>query len=143
MLRGDRVTDSRLTHILHTSNQIAHLTRANLLGLDRLWADHTDLEHLVHGASGHHLDAIAMAELAVNNPHIGDYTSIGVIDRVEDQRSWRSSGISYWRGGLLDNLVEHCGHTDASLGTDLEHLGLIAPDDAGQLRGVLVGIGVG
>src|SRR4051812_32664959 len=51
--------------------------------------DPVDLEHLVHRARRDHLDPVAMAQLAVDNPHVGDDTAVGVVDRVEDQRAGR------------------------------------------------------
>ena len=90
VLAGDGVADPGLADVLHAGDQVADLADADLAGLDRLRADHADLEHLVHDAGGHHLDPVAVAELAVDDPDVGDHAAVGVVDRVEDQRARRA-----------------------------------------------------
>ena len=106
VLAGDGVADPRLAHVLHAGDQVADLADAEVAGLDRLGADHADLEHLVDGAGRHHLDPVAVAELAVDHADVGDDAAVGVVDRVEDQRPRRGVGVADRGRGLLDDLVE-------------------------------------
>ena len=140
VLAGDGVADPRLADVLHPGDQVADLADAEVAGLDRLGADHADLEHLVHGAGRHHLDPVAVAELAVDHPDVGDHAAVGVVDGVEDQRARRGVGVADRGRGLLDDLVEQLLDAEPGLGRGLQHVGRVAADDAGELRGVLLGL---
>jgi hypothetical protein len=140
VLAGDGVPDPGLAHVLHAGDQVADLAHAELGGLHRLGADHADLEHLVHDAVRHHLDPVAVAELAVDHPDVGDHAAVGVVDGVEDQRAGRRVGVADRRRGLLDDLVQQSLDAEAGLGRGLQHVGRVAADQPGQLRGVLLGL---
>ena len=94
VLGGDRVADPGLAHVLDAGDQVADLADADLAGLDRLRADHPDLEHLVDRAGRHHLDPVAVPELAVDDPDVGHHAAVGVVDGVEDQRPRRRVGVA-------------------------------------------------
>ena len=141
VLRGDGVTDARLAYVLHAGDQVADLADADLPGLHGLGADHADLEHLVHGVGRHHLDPVAVAELAVDDADVGDHAAVGVVDRVEDQGAGRRVGVADRRRGLLDDLVEERLDADAGLGAGEQHVLGLAADQAGELGGVLLDVG--
>ncbi len=143
VLTGDGVADPRLADVLDAGDQVADLADPEVAGLDRLGADHADLEHLVDRAGRHHLDPVAVAEPAVHDPDVGDDSAVGVVDGVEDQGPRRCVRVTDRRWGLLDDLVEDGGDALAGLGADAEHLGGVAADDAGELLGVLLGVGAG
>ena len=123
VLAGDGVADAGLADVLHPGDQVADLADPEVPGLDRLGADHADLEHLVDGAVGHHLDPVAVAELAVDDPDVGDHAAVGVVDRVEDQRARRCVRVADGGRGLRDDLVEQALDAHAGLGGDPEHVG--------------------
>ena len=79
-----------------------------------------------------------MRQRAVNHSYVGDDAAIGVVDRVEDQRSGRSRGITDRCRYLGDDLIEQLRHTLASLRRHPKHLTWIAADDFGDLGGVLL-----
>ena len=64
---GDRVADLGLADVLHAGDQIAHLADAEAVGRGHLRRVDADLQQLVGGAGGHHPDALALAELAVDD----------------------------------------------------------------------------
>ena len=136
--RGHGVADPGLADVLHAGDQVADLADADLAGLDRLGRDDADLEHLVDGAGRHHLDPVAVAELAVDDPDVGDDAAVGVVDRVEDQRPRRGVGVTDRRRGLRDDLVEQLCDALAGLGRDPQHVVGVAADDVGELGGVLL-----
>lgn len=93
------------------------------------------------GAAGHHLDALAGTEPAVDDPDVGDDAAVGVVHRVEDHGAGGRIGGADGRRHLTHELVEQLLHALAGLGADLEHVGGLAADDAGQLGGVLLRLG--
>ncbi len=143
VLAGHGVTDPRLADVLHAGDQVADLADPEVLRLHRLRADHADLEHLVHHAVGHHLDAVAVAQLAVDDADVGDHAAVGVVDRVEDQGPRRGVRVTDRRRRLLDDLVEQRLDPVPGLGRGEQHVGDVAPDDVRKLGGVLLGLGRG
>ena len=140
VLAGDGVADPRLADVLHTGDQIADLADPDAGALDRLGADHPDLQHLVHDPVGHHLDPVAVGEVSVEDPDVGDHAAVGVVDRVEDQRASRGVGVADGRGRHLDDLVEQGLDAETGLGRGPQYVAGLAADDAGELRGVLLGV---
>ncbi len=143
VLAGDGVADAGLADVLHPGDEVAHLADPEVAGLDGLGADDADLEHLVHGAGRHHLDPVAVGELAVDDPDVGDHAAVGVVDGVEDQGARGRVGVSDGGRGLSHDLVEEAGDAHTGLGADAQHVLGLAADQAGQLRGVLVDHGAG
>jgi small subunit ribosomal protein S20 len=97
----------------------------------------------VGGAGAHHEHLLAVAQLPVDDPDIGDDAAIGVVDRVEDQRAGRTVVAPLRCRHRLDDGVEQLGDAVAGLRGDPQHLGGVAADDPGDLLGVLVGFGSG
>jgi hypothetical protein len=103
-----------------------------------LGRDDTDLEELVGGLGRHHLDPLSRAEVSVDDPDVGDDTSVGVVDGVEDHRAGRRAGVALRWGELPDDLVQERldplprlpRHPEAVLG--------LAADEPGELLGVLL-----
>ena len=93
------------------------------------------------GPGRHHLDPVAVAELAVDDADVGDHAAVGVVDRVEDQRPGGGVGVTDRGRGALDHLVEHLGDTLAGLGAHPQHVFRLAADDVRELVGVLLGVG--
>ena len=93
------------------------------------------------GAGGHHLDAFAGVQHAVDHADVGDHAAVGVVDRVEDHGAGRGVGVT--RGGrkVADDLVEQDLDAHAGLAGDAEHLVGVAADQVGQFRRVLLGLG--
>ena len=95
------------------------------------------------GTGAHHEDLGAGRELTVDNAHIGDDTPIGVVDRVEDEGAGRDVGLTLRTGNHLDDPIEEFTDAVPGLGRDTQHVVGITPDDAGDLLGMLVGLGAG
>ncbi len=95
----------------------------------------------MHGARRHHLDPVAMGELAVDHAHVGDDPAVGVVDRVEDQGTGRCIGDALGGGVCVDDLVEQGLDTLAGLRRDPEHVARVAADDVRELLGVLLRVG--
>ncbi len=136
--RRDGVTDLGLPDVLHTGDDVAHLADAQAVGDLRLRRDDADLQQLVGGAGGHHRDALALGQLAVHDTDVGDHAAVGVVHRVEDHRAGRGVlDADRGRDGV-DDVVQQVLDTETGLGADLEHVGRVAADDVGDLRGVLL-----
>ena len=86
---GDGVADPGLADVLHAGDQVADLADAERARLLHLGRDDADLQQLVHGAGGHHLDPVAGLDPAVDDPDVGDHAAVDVVDRVEDHRAGR------------------------------------------------------
>ena len=95
---GDGVTDLGLADVLHAGDQVADLADAEAVGGSHLGRVGADLQQLVGGAGGHHPDALALVELAVDDTDVGDDAAVGVVDRVEDHRAGGGVGDAD-RGG--------------------------------------------
>ena len=142
-VRRDGVAHPGLADLLDAGDEVADLTDAEVAGLDRLRRDDADLEHLVHGAGRHHLDPVAVRELAVDDADVRHDAPVGVVDRVEDQRARRRVRIALGRRDLVDDQVEQLLNTLAGLGRDPQDVVGVAADDAGDLRGVLLRLRAG
>ena len=94
----------------------------------------------MHDAVGHHLDPVAVGELAVDHADVGDHAAVGVVDGVEDQRPRRGVRVTDRSRRLRDDLVEQRLNAGAGLRRDPQHVRRVAADDAGELRGVLLGL---
>ena len=84
-----------------------------------------------------------MAEFPIDHTDVGDHTAVGVVDGVEDQCPRRPFGVPDRGGNLGDDLVQQLGNTDAGFRRNLEHLRLVAADDAGQFGGVFLRVRAG
>ena len=97
----------------------------------------------MHGLGGHHQHALALAELAVDDPDVGDDAAVGVVDGVEDERSGRGVRVARRVRDLVDDGVEQLLDALPGLRGDLEHVARVAADDGGQLLRVALGLGGG
>src|SRR5690606_35088155 len=105
--------------------------------------DHAHLEKFVGALGGHHLDAFAVVQFAVDDADVGDHPAVGVVDGVEDQRACRGVGVADGGGNLLDDLVQELGDADAGLRGDAQYVVGVAADDSGELLGELLRLGAG
>ncbi|RPK76104.1 hypothetical protein EES45_23820 [Streptomyces sp. ADI97-07] len=137
---GDGVTDLGLPDVLHPGDDVADLTDADAVGRGHLRGGDTDLQQLVGGSGRHHPDALALVELAVDDPDVGDDSAVGVVDRVEDHRAGRLVRPADGGGDVPDHTVEQGVHADTRLRGDLEHVLGLAADEVGQLLGELLGL---
>ena len=94
----------------------------------------------MHGLGGHHQHALALAEVPVHDPQVGDNAAVGVVDRVEDHRSRRGVGVAVRRRDLLDDRVEQVLDALARLGGHPHDLGRVDADDRGDLARVPLGL---
>ncbi len=138
---GHGVADPGLADVLHPGDQVADLADAQALGHHRFGRDDADLEQLVGGAGGHHLDLLARADVAVDHPDVGDHAAVDVIDRVEDHRPGLRVGVADRRRDVAADHVEQLLDALAGLGAHPEHVVGVAADDVGDLGGVQVGLG--
>ncbi len=138
---GDGVTDLGLTDVLHAGDDVAHLADADAVGRGHLRGGDADLQQLVGGAGGHHPDALALVELAVDHTDVRDDAAVRVVDRVEDHRAG---------GGVLDadrgrhggdDLVQQCLDAETGLRRDAQHVLGLAADQVRELLGELLRLG--
>ena len=141
--RGHGVADLGLTDVLDAGDQVADLPDAEARAGLRLGRDDADLEQLVGGAGGHHRDALARDDLAVDHPDVGHHAAVDVVDGVEDHRASRRVGVALRRRHLTHHVVEQVGHALAGFAGHAQHVVGLAADDVGDLSGVAVGVGGG
>ena len=140
---GDRVTDLGLAHVLDPGDEVADLAGPQPRRRRGLGADDADLQQVVDGLGGEHLDALAGLEGAVDDAHVGDHAAVGVVDGVEDHGAGRGLGVAVRGRDGLDDPVEQLGHALAGLARDLEDVVDVAADEGGDLLGVLLRLGGG
>ena len=137
---GHGVADPGLADVLDPADQVADLAGGQALGRLRLRRDDAHLERLVRRAGGHHQGPLAPGEPAVHDPDVGDHAAVGVVHRVEDQRTGLGVRVTSRGRDETDDLVQQVLDALARLGADPQDLGRIAADDAGQLGRVAVGL---
>ena len=93
------------------------------------------------GAGGHHVDAVARLEAAVDHTDVGDHAAVGVVDGVEDHRAAGSLGVSLRGREGADHMIQQVLDTDAGLAGDAQHVVGVDPDELTDLRCVLLGVG--
>jgi hypothetical protein len=135
---GDRVTDARLAHVLHAGNEIADLAHAKSIARHRFRGDDADLEELVLCLGRHHHDPLARIEVAVDHPDIGHDAAVGVIDRVENHRARGRIRVADRCRELPNDLCQKLFDTLPRLAGHLQAVLGIAPDQPGELRGILL-----
>ena len=138
---GHRVADPGLPDILHTGDEVADLADAQPSGRLRLGRDDAELEGVVSRPGRHHQALLPPGQIPVDDPDVGDDATIGVVDRVEDQRTGRRVRIPGRRRHRLDDLLEQLGHALAGLPRHPQHLVRLTADDVGDLLGVLLWLG--
>ena len=141
--RRHGVADLGLPDVLDPGDQVAHLphTQAHAgLGFGR---DDADLEQFVGGAGGHHHDALARGDLAVDHPDVGHHAAVDVVDGVEDHRAGGRVGVALRRRHLTHHVVEQVGDALPGLAGHAQHVAGFAADDVGDLARVAVRVGGG
>ena len=86
---------------------------------------------------------LALAEDAVDHPHVGDDAAVLVELGVEDQRPRRRRRLALRRRDPLDDRLEHVDHPLSGLGRDPHHLVRVASEQVGDLAGHALGLGAG
>jgi hypothetical protein len=138
---GDGVADLGLADVLDAGDEVADLPDAEAVARDGLRGDDADLEQVVDGAGGHHLDLLARAEPPVDHADVGDDAAVGVVDRVEDHRSGGRVGVAHRRRDPADDAVQQLQHARARLAGGAQDVLGVAADQPGDLLGVLLGLG--
>ncbi len=111
-----RVADLRLDQVLDAGVEETHLAHRELLDRRRLGVEDPQLVHLVGPPRGHELDAVALAQGAVDHAHHAGDAPVGVVPGVEEQGLQRSFGIALRRGQFGDDPLQHVLDADAGLG---------------------------
>ena len=90
------------------------------------------------GVGGHHLYTLARGEVAIHHTHVRHHAAVGIVDRVKDHGAGLGVGVA--RGGrdLGHDPVKQLVHALARLARHPHHVVGIAPDEGGELGGVLV-----
>src|SRR4029453_1089883 len=91
----------------------------------------------------HHLDPLSRVKRAVNNANVGDHAAVGVVHGVEDHGTGGGIGVAHRSGQVADDLVQEDLDAGAGLAGDPQHVVGVPPDQAGELRRVLLGLGRG
>ena len=95
-----------LVDLLDTGDEVTHLPGAELGDLDGPGGQHADFVDRVFFLRGHEADEIPVAEFAVDDAHVTDDASIGVVVGIEYERTKRSIAVASGSGDLFDELLE-------------------------------------
>ena len=87
--QGYGVPNGRIADAFQARGDVPDLSGAQLVDLGSSRAEEPELQRLAVGAGRQHSHALSCQHLAVENPHVGHETLVGVVLRVEDQRPHR------------------------------------------------------
>jgi hypothetical protein len=137
----DRVADAGVGHLLDAGGEEADLAGVEGCDLLALGAEDADLLDLIGGVGVEQLDALAFADVAVDDAGQHHDAEIGVIPGIDQQRLERRIAIAFRRRQALDDGLQHLGHADAGLGRDLQRARGVDADDVLDLLADAVGLG--
>ena len=83
---GDRVPDARVGHLLDLRGDEADFARPQRRGFLHFWPEEADAIDLVARIGAHHADALALAQIAVDDAHEHDDAEVGIVPRGDEQR---------------------------------------------------------
>ena len=112
---GDGVADSHLFRGLNARDDIAYIAGTDLLARAHLEFQGAHLVGVVLATGSHELDHVAAPNHPVYHLEIGDNSSEGVEDRVEDEALQRRVGIALGGRDPIDHGVQHFRHAQARL----------------------------
>ena len=115
---GDGVTDLGLADVLGSGDHVTDLTGSKCLGRHHVGADHADFYRIMGHADTHHVQFLTGTQFAVDHTDIGDDASVGVIDRIEDQRAGGSIRLTFRSRYIGDDAIKQFGHAFAGLAGD-------------------------
>ena len=125
---GDRVAHAGIGDILDLRRDEADLAGAEPLDIGHLGLEDADPVDLVMRPRSHRLDAGALFEAAVDDPHQHDDAEIGIVPTVDQKRLQRRVDIALGRGQALHDGFEHALDVEAGLGRDLDGFRSVEPD---------------
>ena len=102
--------------LFDTGNDVAHLTRAQRVTRHVMWCEHAQVVGDVGGTGGHHLDALALVQLAVHHAHQHHHADIGVVPTVDNHGAQRAVWIAFGRGDTGHHGFQDVIHTHAGFG---------------------------
>ena len=117
---GHGFTGARLTDVLHSRDQVAHLAGAEFGDLLRIGSAGTDLEGLVLGTGLHEEQLVPLAHATVHHAHARHHAAELVVLTVEDQRLQRRVRIALGGGNAGADGVEQLRHALTGLGGDAQ-----------------------
>ena len=140
---GQRVADPQLGDVLDAGDQVADVAGLHPLHPGHRRAEEADVVDVGLGPVLHREDPLALAEGAVDHPHVGDDAAVLVELGVEDQRPGRRLGLARGRRDPGDDRLQHLGHPLPGLGRDPQRFVGVAAEQVGDLVGDPLGLGAG
>ena len=141
-LVGDGVADLGVGHLLDGGGEKADFAGAQPLDGFLLGREDADAVHLIGGVRGHHADAVALFQLAVDHPHQHDHAEIGIVPGIDQQSLQGRVRVALGGGELFHHRFQHAVDVQPGLGRNRNRVGGIDPDhvldllaDAFGLRG--------
>ena len=116
----DRFTRTCFADILHTGDEIPHLTCAEFVHFLGGRATRTDFQHFVFGAGLHEQHLVALAHATIHHSHARHHTAVLVVLTVEDQRLQRRVRITLRRRNTRHHGVQQLRHTFTRLRRDTQ-----------------------
>ena len=137
---GDGVAHLGVLELLHAGDDEAHLSGRKRVTWRRARREDAQLVTLVLGVGGHHADAVARPERAVDDPYQHHHAHVVVEPRVDDQRLQRCVRIALGRRNAGDDGVDDLVQPHAGLGTGRDGIAGVDADHVLDLGAGAVGI---
>ena len=138
-----RVAHLGRLQFLDARDDVTHLARlqkgARLVG----GREHAQVVGVVHGARGHHLDALALDQAPVHHPHQHDHAHIGVKPAVDDHGAQRAVRIALGRRNLGHDGLQNFVNAYAGFGRAGNGVGGVNANHVFNLAARVVQIRVG
>ncbi len=142
-LEGDGLADPGVAELLDPGDEVADLPRRDLVRLDRLRGQVTDLLDLVLGVLDHEEDLVARLELAVEDPDEDDDAAVDVEPGVEEERLERGVRVALGRRDAVDDRLEDGIDARPPLGADHQGVLAVEADDVLHLVERLLDVRLG
>ena len=128
---------------LDARNDEAHLPRFQRLAYLGGGREHPQVVCVVTGRRGHHANAFAFGQTAIDHPHQHHHTHVGVKPAVDDHGAQRSLRVTLGRGNLGHNGFQNLVNTQAGFGRARNRVGGVDADHVFdfQLGSIWIGVG--
>jgi hypothetical protein len=114
--KGDRVADLELADVLQAGRDVADLARVQALVHHHAWREDANFEHVGLLIVGHHLDALAAADRAIDDADVRDHALVRIVMRVKHERAERRVVVALRRGHPLHDRFEDVLDAEARFG---------------------------
>ena len=143
LVQRERVAHLGRLQLLDAADHEAHLAGAQHVARHALGREHAHVLDAVDGVGGHHADAFALAERAIDHAHQHHDADVVVEPAVDDHRPRRAVGLAARRRHAGDHGFEDLVDAHAGLGAAGDRVVGVDADHVLDLGLGVVGVGAG